>query len=230
MSLEAWKSVFDWGGVLLLALTFVFGAGALITGGKINDLQAVKLREFDKELTDAKIELGKQQERAAQAEKQLIEQGPRSHLLYGEKRDRIIEALKPFTGQKVEIRYCTVSFNQFFIDNDTMSVAMLLTDILAKAGWSVNPLARENCSGSGLSVSIHPQATESVRRASNMLLSALLQVPLGVVGQTVSVQESPRPPQPQTFNCGTAVNCENKEVIFPELGHTTIVVTVLAHP
>src|SRR6266481_4271330 len=120
MLLEAWKSVFEIGGVVLLGLTFLFGGGALITTRKINDIQAAKLREFDKDLTEAKTELGKQQERAAKAERQLIEQGPRSHLLYGESRARIIEQLKLFSGQKVEIRYCAVSFNQYFIDNDTM--------------------------------------------------------------------------------------------------------------
>jgi hypothetical protein len=234
MSLDAWKSFFDIGGVLLLALTFLFGAGALITSRKINDLQSAKLREFDKDLTDAKTELGKQQERAAKAEKQLIEQGPRTHLLYGKRRDRIIERLKPFSGQKAEIRYCTVSFNQYFIDNDTMGVAMLLGDILAKAGWSVNPLARENCSGSGLSISTNPQAPGSVQKAAHELLSALLEVQLTVVGSAVSVQESPRPTQPLTIDCGTASGstskCENKEVTFPPLGNDTIVLTVLAHP
>jgi septal ring factor EnvC (AmiA/AmiB activator) len=68
MSLESWKSFFEIGGVLLLFLTFVFGAGVVITSTRINARQAVQLRNFDKQLTDAKSELGKQQERTAQAD------------------------------------------------------------------------------------------------------------------------------------------------------------------
>ncbi len=68
MSLEGWKAIFETGGVILLFLTFVFGAGLLIVSNRINALQDEQLREFDKKLTDARTELGKQQERAANAE------------------------------------------------------------------------------------------------------------------------------------------------------------------
>lgn len=68
MSVEALKSLFDVGTVILLFLTFAFGAGVLITGNIINSRQASQLRQFDKDLTEAKTELGKQQERAAKAE------------------------------------------------------------------------------------------------------------------------------------------------------------------
>lgn len=71
MSLEGWKSVFEIGGVVLLFLTFAFGAGALWTARRVNDRQAAQLRQFDKDLTDAKTELGAQQERAATAELRL---------------------------------------------------------------------------------------------------------------------------------------------------------------
>jgi hypothetical protein len=53
MSLESWKSFFEIGGVVLLLLTFVFGAGALIATRRVNEIQAGQLREFDKELTAA---------------------------------------------------------------------------------------------------------------------------------------------------------------------------------
>src|SRR6266481_5049267 len=68
MSVEALKSFFDVGTVILLFLTFTFGAGVLITGNIINSRQAAQLREFDRGLTSAKAELGKQQERAANAD------------------------------------------------------------------------------------------------------------------------------------------------------------------
>ncbi len=68
MSVDAWKSIFDMGTVLAAFLVFVFGAGALITGNIINKRQESQLRQFDKGLTEAKTELSKQQERAANAD------------------------------------------------------------------------------------------------------------------------------------------------------------------
>ena len=68
MSLEEWKSIFEISGVILLFLTFLSGAGVLFTSTRINARQAEQLRQFEKGLTDAKTELGKQQERAAKAE------------------------------------------------------------------------------------------------------------------------------------------------------------------
>jgi hypothetical protein len=68
MSTELWKSIFDWATVILIALTVVSGSGALITSSVISRRQEVRTRQFDKDLTSAKTELGKQQERAARLE------------------------------------------------------------------------------------------------------------------------------------------------------------------
>jgi hypothetical protein len=68
MSVEDWKSLFDILTVVLLGLTFLAGAGVLITGNIINRRQVEKLRQFDSDLTLAKSDLSKQQERAAKAE------------------------------------------------------------------------------------------------------------------------------------------------------------------
>ena len=69
MSVELWKEIFDWAAVVLVGLTFIAGAGALITGKILSDRQSEQLKQFDKGLTDAKTELGRQQERAATAER-----------------------------------------------------------------------------------------------------------------------------------------------------------------
>lgn len=71
MSLEGWKAFFEGGGVGLLFFTFLFGAGALLTTRRLNERQAAQLRQFEKDLTDARTKLGEQQERAAVAEKAL---------------------------------------------------------------------------------------------------------------------------------------------------------------
>lgn len=73
LSVETWKSIFDWGTVILAALTFVALAGALITGNILSDRQGEQLRQFDKDMTDAKSGLSAQQERAANAEKAAAE-------------------------------------------------------------------------------------------------------------------------------------------------------------
>jgi hypothetical protein len=67
-SLEFWKNLFEISGVVLLLLTFVAGAGVLWFSRRLNAIQAEQLRQFDKGLTDAKLELGRQQERAANAD------------------------------------------------------------------------------------------------------------------------------------------------------------------
>ena len=68
MSLELWKSIFDWATIIFIALTVFTGAGALITGDKLGKRQEAQLRQFDAGLTGAKMELVKQQERAANAD------------------------------------------------------------------------------------------------------------------------------------------------------------------
>ena len=64
MSLEAWKTMFEYGGVMLLFFTFVFAAGAVITTNRINRVQAAELREFR-----SRIETEQQKTALAQKEK-----------------------------------------------------------------------------------------------------------------------------------------------------------------
>jgi len=73
VTVDGWKRFFDVASVALVLATFVAGAGVLWTGNIINKRQETQLREFDIRLTESKTELGKQQERAAKAEKELKE-------------------------------------------------------------------------------------------------------------------------------------------------------------
>ena len=68
MSLEAWKALCDWLAIVFVGVTFIAGAAGLYLGGILNDRQAEQLRQFSTDLTGAKTELSKQQERAAKAE------------------------------------------------------------------------------------------------------------------------------------------------------------------
>jgi hypothetical protein len=71
MSIELWKTIFDWGAVVLVGFTLITGAGALITGRIINDRQSAQLQKIRTDLTANQTELAKQQERAAKADAQV---------------------------------------------------------------------------------------------------------------------------------------------------------------
>ncbi len=159
MSLEAWKSVFEIGGVILLFLTFVFGAGVVLTTNRLNDRQATQLREFDKQLTDAKTELGrqqvraanadaqvagletdatnakaemaKQQTRAANAEKALLELQQRlEHRRISQSdHDKLVASLKPFRGSAIQLTKLGDAEAAQFADD--------LLAVLHDAGWSI---------------------------------------------------------------------------------------------
>lgn len=66
MSLEGWKAFFEIGGVVLLLLTFAFGAGALIVNNRLNAIQA-------KELGDFRIKFEGEQQKTALAQKEAAE-------------------------------------------------------------------------------------------------------------------------------------------------------------
>ncbi len=66
MSLEAWKSFFEIGGVVLLAATFVFGAGALIVNNRINVIAS-------RELDDFKLRFEGEQQKTAHAQQEAAE-------------------------------------------------------------------------------------------------------------------------------------------------------------
>jgi hypothetical protein len=119
MSLEGLKQIFEIGGVILLFLTFIFGAGALYTASRLNVEKDAQLRQFDKDLTDnkgkvagleqdvanAKAEMARQQTRAAEAERSLLElqEKIRPRHLSREQKEAIKNALKGFPPHRVEI-------------------------------------------------------------------------------------------------------------------------------
>jgi hypothetical protein len=157
-SAEWWNSTFELGGVILLFLTFAFGAGFVLTGKVIKGRQEAQLRQFDKDLTDAKTELGKQQvlvadaqgkvaglersaadaktemarqqERAAKAELELAKlKAPR--VLTEAQQNDLIGRLKVFPGTAIEI-----SFE--YADGEAKELAMQLFMVLQRSGWKVS--------------------------------------------------------------------------------------------
>lgn len=189
---------------------------------------------FDVEIGAANgraIEAIRRADREAKArveiETRLVELGPRANLLNGKNRETLISATKAFAPQKAEIWYCATSFNNFFVDQDTMSVATLMRVILGDKGahWSLPPLAQANCTGTGISIRVGTKASESTKKAAQALLAALTALPLVVIGPAVEVSDVKRAPQPRVFDQNL-----KRELFFPPLGTDTIVVTVLSHP
>ena len=70
MSLESWKSFFEIGALVLLFLTFVFGAGALITASRLNAVQAKELSELRLKAVEAGDRATKNEQEAARLAKE----------------------------------------------------------------------------------------------------------------------------------------------------------------
>lgn len=68
LSVETWKSIFDWATVGLAALTFVALAGAVITGDVLNKRQEIELAQLKKESGEASENAGQANERARSLE------------------------------------------------------------------------------------------------------------------------------------------------------------------
>jgi hypothetical protein len=73
MSLDGWKSWLDWAAIVFTGCTVVSGGFALYLGNRLNAVKEAQLRAFDTDIIDAKDKLAKQQTRAADAERQLLE-------------------------------------------------------------------------------------------------------------------------------------------------------------
>ena len=131
MPIEWWKSFFEIGGVVLLFLTFAFGAGFVITGKIVGERQEEKLRLFDKDLTAAKTELVKQQALAATAERNLLELQQRMkprHLTEKQAAD-FVDALKRYRHGVIDFGYTSAG------GDETFDFAKQFLPLFKKAGW-----------------------------------------------------------------------------------------------
>jgi hypothetical protein len=144
MSVENLKSFFDAGAVVLLFVTFVFGAGALITGNVINKRQEEQLRGFDKSLTEAKTalseakaeqqkvetELNTQKARAAEAEIQLIRLKERLkwRTISADQRAMLLQELAKGPKGPVSIEYPAD-------DPEALQFATQVEDVFRDSGW-----------------------------------------------------------------------------------------------
>lgn len=142
MTVEGVKAVFDWVVVALAGLTFVSIAVVLITGNTINKRQAAELREFDQGLTAAKIALGKQQERAATAERELLalQEHLRPRHVSPEQKEAIKRALQGLPPRQVNI-------TAFVGTPDGTPFGRELAAAIESGGWQAAFLGQEASGG-----------------------------------------------------------------------------------
>jgi hypothetical protein len=184
MSLEGWKTFFEVGGVALLFLTFVFGAGALFTSTRINARQAEELRQFNKKLADAQTELAKQQERAATAEHTLLQlkESLKNRTISPGQRAKLIQMLKGSVSGPVEILWMTS-------DSDSYPLGLQIKEILKAAGW---PDAVDRMVLSGTAVG-HGIIVHNLKTSPKH--AALLQQAFNSVGFALDSSEDPALPE-----------------------------------
>jgi hypothetical protein len=142
MSVESLKSFFDVASLVLVLLTAVTGTGVLVTGHIINKRQAVQLRQFDHDLTQSKMDLGKQQERAAIAERDLaiLKDTVRPRRLTQEQQAALVDMLSGGPNGPVTL-VCLAC------DDEATRFAKQIDTVLRLAGWPASVVNQNTYAG-----------------------------------------------------------------------------------
>jgi hypothetical protein len=166
MPVEAWKSVFDIGTVVLLFLTFAFGAGALITGNIINEEQNRQLEQFKVDIAQATRIA--EDEKLARLKLEVAIQ-PRDLSL--EEQTTLKDAMHKFAGRLVSVR-------SYALDTEGSRLATIILSALHAAGIQISDQR-----GNLLNLSAGWNVVEGVQiagpHAHDDLINALLTSPLG---------------------------------------------------
>ena len=130
MNVNFWNSFFQWGSVVLVALTVFFGAGALIAGNILAKRQEGEISQAAERIATLEIEAGKQRERAAAAEKALaeVQERLRPRELIGEQIKRIRESVAAFGGTPYQLVVNP--------DPESLRLIMFMDRILRSAKWT----------------------------------------------------------------------------------------------
>lgn len=161
---------------------------------------------------------------ALKLREQLVAQGPRENLLRGESRKKLVDALKPFAGQRIDVRRSAsvIEVNGAVvmstpIGDDTLGLSQALVGVLRDAGWNLPPSPLLSAfQGQGLKVEVVQKASPKTLGAAVALVEALRKVPLTVEGPLLDNDE-------QAKRVGTGV-------VLPAFDENTIILTVLTHP
>jgi hypothetical protein len=168
---------------------------------------------------------------------ELLRRGPRENMLVDVTRDKLVAALKPFTGQSVEVRYGLdpMGYAQKVplpTSQDVMGLADSLIEVFQDAKWSIFPAPSMSVlqGPDGISVQISDKASPATVAAAKELVKALRVVPFTTQGPlTTPLIGMPRQGTLRAFMPqvpgGPAVLTP-----IPEQTDETVVLSVLAHP
>jgi hypothetical protein len=165
---------------------------------------------------------------ALRLQKQLMLQGARENLITGENRSKLVDALKLFPGQLVDVRRSAFPFmvngkivSVTPIGDDTVGLAEALLRVVKDAGWLSPPTVLPwGIQETGISVEITDEASPKTRSAADALVRALSGLSLSVSGPVVLPFGSNR-----FARVGTV-----EQAMPPLLGKDTILLGVLTHP
>lgn len=241
-SVDWWNAAMIWGlAMAAVAAVFLVIATRIViarTGelSKAQDLLSeAKDREKDVKIAEAQRGSAEANERAASLEvtalglrKQLMLQGARENLITGENRRKLVDALKPFSGQHVDVRRSAFPFmvngkivSITPIGDDTVGLAEALLGVVKDAGWVSPPTVLPwGIQETGISVEITDAASAPTRSAADALVGALHSLSLSVSGPRVLPFGSSRFARVGTVEQATP----------PLLGKDTILLGVLTHP
>jgi len=198
---------------------------------RIDVAKEAEIAALNKDAGEAREAAGKAMERAAALEletlklrKDLMVQASRASLFVGEDRQKFVNALKPFSGQKIDLRRSAsaIMVNGTIvastpIGDDTVGLANTLFKALADAGWKLPPTPLlSNLQGYGLEVEILHNAPPETQRAAKALVDALKQLSVSVNGPALVNQD-------RAQRVGNAV-------VLPALDENTVILHILTHP
>jgi hypothetical protein len=225
---------------LLGGLLITVGVAGELAIGVLSSRTETKVREInDSIIANIRLDAAAAEERAAEANaraakleiealqlrKQLQSQGPRANLITGEARKRLVDALKPFTKQPVDVRHCAtvIGINRRIatvtpIGDDVVGLASSLIDVLKEADWDVpsKPMP-STLQGEGIAVQVGVKASGRTKAAAQALVEALRRIPLAV--------EDPSDEHGEPWR-----RRPSDDPIEPPFGDDTIVIDVLPRP
>jgi hypothetical protein len=139
MTLEFWHTLFQWGSVVLVALTFVFVAGALWTSNALAERHASRIQQLETAVTGARNALSGSPGRSA--DPRMIAPLPAiPRTLAATDRTLVLDTLRRLRPEG-PLRISFVSSG----GSEPAAFARVLADVIEEAGW---PLTDEDAGGS----------------------------------------------------------------------------------
>jgi len=178
-----------------------------------------KAEGFRLEIAKANAQTAALEVAALKLRGQMLQQGPRGNLITGENRTKLIEALKPFAGQKVDVRHSASVFmvnskivSATPIGDDVVGLANVLVSVLREAGWNVpSQSLPSGFSGYGLYVRTSRTASPETTKAAGALVTAIKELSIDVAGPLEVADKD--------------LQRVGIETVFPALDENTIVLT-----